>query len=177
MPWKNLKIFTIIKKRLLHRKMSRSTKLTSAHYFKKIAFVGIIVLSVIVLSTVTVDFSLNKSVVQANTMQGIGVGIYWNQECTNRTLSLNWGSTVAGSGSNLTIYVRNEGNSVVSLRLSASEWIPSTAQSCMSLNWNYTNQVLSAGGVIPIELTLSVSPTICDINNFSFDVTVTTIGA
>jgi hypothetical protein len=125
---------------------------------------------------VTVDFSLNKSFVQANTIQGIGVGIYWNQECTNRTLSLNWGSTVAGSSSNLTVYIRNEGNSAVSLRLSASEWIPSNAPSYMSLYWNYTNQVLNAGEVIPLELTLSVSPTICDINSFSFDVIVTTAG-
>jgi hypothetical protein len=178
MTWKNLKkILTITKKRLLHRKIGRFTLSTNVHYFKKIAFVAIIILSVIVLSTVTVDLGLNKSFVQANTIQGIGVGIYWNQNCTNRTLSLNWGSTEVGSSSNLTIYIRNEGNSEVSLRLNASKWIPSNAQSYMSLNWNYTNQVLNADEVIPIELTLAVSPTICDINNFSFDVTVTTIGA
>jgi hypothetical protein len=129
---------------------------------------------VIILSTVTVAFNLNESFVQANTIQGIGVGIYWNQECTNRTLSLNWGSTVAGSSSNLTVYIRNEGDSAVSLRLSASEWIPSNAPSYMSLNWNYINQVLKVGEVIPLELTLSVSPTISDIKNFSFDVIVTT---
>jgi hypothetical protein len=130
MTWKNLKILTIIKKLLLPRKISRSIISTNSHYFKKkIAFVAIIILSVIVLSTVTVDFSLNKSFVQANTVQSIGVGIYWNQECTSRTLSLNWGSTVAGSSSNLTVYIRNEGNSDVSLRLSASEWIPSNTPS------------------------------------------------
>jgi hypothetical protein len=57
-----------------------TTPSTNNHYFKKIAFVTIIILSAIALSTVTVDFSLNKSFVQANTILGIGVGIYWNQE-------------------------------------------------------------------------------------------------
>jgi len=152
-----------------------STLSASVHYFKKIVLVAIIILSASALSTVTVNFGLIKSVVQANTIQGIGVGIYWNQYCTNRTLSINWGSTEVGSSNNLIVYIRNEGSSEVSLRLKASEWIPYNAQSYMSLSWNYTNQILSAGEVIPIELTLFVSPTICDINNFSFDITVTTI--
>ena len=124
----------------------------------------------------TVDFGLNKSFVQANSVQGIGVGIYWNQDCTTELCSLNWGSTEVGSSSDLTVYVRNEGSSAVSLRLSASEWIlHPTHQVTCPLNWNYTNQVLSDSEVISIELTLSVSPTICDINNFSFDIIVTTI--
>jgi hypothetical protein len=114
--------------------------------------------------------------VQANSVQGNGVGIYWDQDCTNKTLSLNWGSTIAGSSRNFTVYVRNEGNSEVLLRISASQWIPSITSSYMSLNWNYTSQVLNINEVIPVELTLRVSPAICDITNFSFDVIITSIG-
>ena len=176
MIWKNLKKkLTVINNRLSHIKIVRSTIPTGIHSAKKIKFAVIIILSVIFLTAIIENFSSNKSVVQANSIQGIGVGIYWDQDCTNRTLSLNWGSTIAGSSSNLTVYVRNEGNSAVSLRLNASEWIPSNTSSYMSLNWNCTSQVLSVDEVIPVELTLTVSPAIFDITNFSFDVIITTI--
>ena len=44
----------------------------------------------------------------------------------------------------------------------------------MSLNWNYSGQVLNVDQVIPLELTLTVYPTISGITNFSFDTTITT---
>jgi hypothetical protein len=173
---KNIKKILINNKRILQRKVAKSNIPTRHHYIKKTTFAAIIILSVIVLATFMEDFSSNKSIVQANSVQGIGVGIYGDQDCTNKTLSLNWGSTEPGSSSNLTVYIRNEGNSAISLMLSASKWIPSNTSSYMSLNWNYTRQVLNPYEVIPIELTLSVSPTICDITNFSLDITITAIG-
>ena len=100
-------------------------------------------------------------------------GIYWDQACTNRTLSLNLGTIEAGSNSTLTVYVKNEGNSPASLSLGTSNWTPSTASSYMSLNWNYSGQVLSVGQVIPLELTLTVSPTVSGITDFSFNTTIT----
>lgn len=110
-------------------------------------------------------------------MKGIGAGIYWDEACTNRTISLNWGVIEVGSSSNLTVYVRNEYSSAVSLRVEASNWTPSAASNYMSLNWNYTGQVLSTNEVIAVELTLTVHPTIIDITDFSFETIITTVGA
>jgi hypothetical protein len=108
-------------------------------------------------------------------VNGIGAGIYWDQTCTNRTLSLDWGLLEAGSNNTLTVYIKNEGNSAISLFLRTSNWIPSAALGYMSLNWNYSGQVLSIDQVIPVELTLSVYTTAIGMTGFSFDTSFTTI--
>jgi hypothetical protein len=145
------------------------------HVTKKTIFAAICILFIISLSTVIEGFNSNKSLAQANSVQGVGVGIYWDQACINRTLSLSWGTIAAGSRNNLTVYVRNEGNSPVSLLLSTADWTPSIATSYMYLNWNYTNKVLKTDEVIPIELTLTVNTAIDGITDFSLKTTITTI--
>jgi hypothetical protein len=145
------------------------------HATKKTILAAICILTIIVLTATIEDFGSNKNIVYANSMNGIGTGIYWDQACTNRTLSLNWGTIAAGSSNNLTVYVKNEGNSQVSLLLSTSDWTPSSASSYMYLNWNYTNQVLKTDEVIPIELTLTVSTAIDGITDFSIETIIATI--
>jgi hypothetical protein len=103
------------------------------------------------------------------------VGIYWDQACTNKTLSLKWENINAGSANILTVYIRNEFNSAASLWLGTSKWTPSTSSDYISLNWNYSGQVLSIDQVIPLKLTLTVSPTIREITDFSFNTIITTI--
>jgi hypothetical protein len=176
MPWQELKkLISFINRQLKNLKILLATPISN-HVNKKIMFAAIIILTVIVLSTVIKDIGSNNSVVKAESVTGIGVGIYWDEECTNRTHSLNWGSIEASSTNNLTVYVRNEYYSAVSLQLRTSNWTPSAASRYMSLNWNYTGQVLRADEVIPIELTLNVYPTINDIIEFNFETIITTTG-
>jgi hypothetical protein len=150
--------------------MSRSNNLN-----RKTFLAALCLLSIIILGAVIADFDSNKSVVEANSVVAIGAGIYWDQACTNKTLSFNWGLIELSSSNNLTVYVKNECNSAVSLELIAATWAPSATSKYISLNWNYTGQILKTGEVIPIELTLKVNPAIVDITNFSFETTITTI--
>ena len=109
-------------------------------------------------------------------VKGIGVGIYWDSTCTNRTSSINWGILEPGSNKTVTVYVRNEGNTVATLSKATENWNPSTASSYMTLNWNYAGQTLSVNQVLQIRLTLVVSSTISGITNFSFDLIITATG-
>jgi hypothetical protein len=146
------------------------------HLKRKTIFAAICILTLITLITIIGDFGPAKSVVKADSVIGIGVGIYWNKDCTNTTRSLNWGFIDPNSNNNLTIYVRNEGNSAASLRLSASNWTPSNASNFLTLSWDYSGQILKSNEVIPIKLTLTVSPTIMDITDFSLETIITTVG-
>ena len=128
------------------------------------------------LITIIPNFSPAKSIVKADSVIGIGVGIYWDKDCTNTTRSLNFRIIDANSNNDLTMYVRNEGNSAVSLMLGASNWTPPNASSYMSLSWNYSGQILKTNEVIPIKITLTVSSTICDITDFSLQTIITTVG-
>ena len=134
------------------------------------------ILSVVILGTIIVNSSSNRTVAHAYSMRGVGVGIYWDQGCTNRILSLDWGLIEPGSNSTVMVYVRNEGDSAVSLWLATSNWTPSTASGNITLIWNYSGRILSAGEVIPIELVLNVSPLVSGITDFSFDIVITATG-
>lgn len=177
MRWKNLKEKLNIVDKSLTNPKARLVMQSEYHFNKKTILAATCILFIVSFGLTIGGFGLNNSVVQANSVEGLGVGIYWDQACTNRTLSLNWGLLEVGSSNNLTVYIRNECKSDVSLALSTSNWTPSATSNYISLNWNYTNQVLKTDEVIPLELTLTVSPTITDITDFNCETIITTIGS
>jgi hypothetical protein len=139
---------------------------------RRVVFASIMCIFLVVI----LGFINSGTVAYAGSIGGVGVGIYWDQACTNRTLSLHWGLINPVSNNALTVYIRNEGNSPVSLWLTTSNWTPSAASGYMTLNWNYSGRTLSADEVSPMELTLSISPTVSGITDFSFDTVITTTG-
>jgi len=118
----------------------------------------------------------SRTVSSAGSVKGIGVGIYWDYACTNRTSSINWGLLDPGSEKIVTVYVRNEGNALATLSKATQNWNPSTASSYMTLNWNYAGQTLSANQVLQIKLTLVISQAVSGITSFSFNITITATG-
>ena len=141
---------------------------------RKAILTAICILTIIILGAIIEDFGSIIAVVNGGSVEGLGAGIYWDQACTNRTLSFNWGPIGASSNNTLTVYIKNERNSAVSLWLRTSNWTPSASANFMSLNWNYSGQVLNADQVIPLELTLTVYPTLSGVTVFSFDTIITT---
>jgi hypothetical protein len=153
---------------------SRFTTQSGNSLHRKAILTAICMITVVVLGAIIVNLGSIIAVAHAGSVEGLGVGIYWDQACTNETVSLDWGHVAAGSSISLTVYVKNEGDSAVSLWLSTSNWNPTTSSSHMSLNWNYSGQILNTGQIIPLNLNLTVDPTITGITNFTFDTTMTT---
>ena len=146
----------------------------SSDIHRKAIFAAMCILTIVVLGAIIGDFGSSKTIAYAGSVKSFGTGIYWDQACTKKTLSLDWGLIEGGSNNTLTIYVKNEGNSAVSLWLTTSNWVPSASSDYMSLNWNYSGQVLGVDQVVPLELTLSVYPSISGITDFSCNVIITT---
>lgn len=102
-----------------------------------------------------------------------GLNIYADSYCTIQLKSIDWGLMSPGDSKGQVLYCRPEGNVNVTLSYSTSDWIPASAASYLSTGWNYT-----AGSKIqPFEVrivlfTLTVSPTIVNITNFSFTATI-----
>jgi hypothetical protein len=138
-----------------------------------------LVLSILAIGVIETAVSLRqttKTIQNAGSIIGIGVGIYWNAACTNQTSSISWGLLEPGLTKTIRVYTRNEGNAAVTLSKATQNWSPSTATSYITLNWNYANQTLSVNQVLPINLTLVVSSAISGITDFSFDITITATG-
>lgn len=111
-----------------------------------------------------------KTIHSSGQIMTIGVGIYWDKNLTNRVSSLDWGVLEAGSNRDITVYIRNEGNTATILTMNSTNWNPPNATSYMTLTWNYSDQRIDVGESIMTALTLSVSGDIQGITGFSFDI-------
>ncbi len=135
-----------------------------------------LVIYVLALSTIGSVMSVmhtNETISNVGSVKAVGVGVYWDSACSNAVSSINWGMLNPGSSKNETIFIRNEGNTTVTLTMTTSNWNPSNASDYLTLNWNYNGQALEVGEVIQVTLTLSVSSSIDGITSFSFDITLT----
>jgi hypothetical protein len=106
-------------------------------------------------------------------VSAVGVGVYWESSCTNMVLSIDWGALEPGGSVGKTIYIKNEGSLTVLLGMTTDNWDPASALSYISLSWNRENYELNSGSIIQAVLTLSVSSSVSEITNFSFDIIIT----
>ncbi len=114
-----------------------------------------------------------KAFSNRGSVKGFGVGIYWNQEATDKVSSIDWGSFDPGANKSVAVYIRNEGKKVVSLGFQTSDWNPSGTSDYISVNWDYSGQLIGAGEIVQVTFTLSISASIEGTETFSFDITVT----
>ena len=172
MFWQRLrKVPTKVNERIAQSKTPFAIQISNRVHRRAI-LATICTILVVIFGTIIVNSGSSRIFANANSMRGIGVGIYWNQGCTNRTLSLDWGPIEPGSNSTVMVYVRNEGDSAVSLWMTKSHWTPNVASNYMTLSWNYTDRILNVGEVIPMELILNVSNTVSGIIDFSVDIVI-----
>jgi hypothetical protein len=116
--------------------------------------------------------SNSKSIQNYGTVKAVNVGVYWDSACTNATSTVNWGMLSPGASSNVTLYVRNEGNIAVKLSLTTQNWNPVNTSNYMGLTWNRQGQTVNAGSVTQAALTLSVYSNVTGITSFSFDIII-----
>ena len=121
----------------------------------------------------SVDGKIDVSSNSVNTIQvAVGVGVYWDANCSFSVSSLDWGSVFPGSVTNITVFIRNEGDAPSTLFLRASNWSPVNASNFLALNWDYNNSVVYSRQTIKVVLTFSVASAAEGITGFSFDVII-----
>jgi cytoskeletal protein RodZ len=117
-----------------------------------------------------------ETISNVGSLKTIDIEAYWDENLTNRVNGINWGLLEPGDQKSFSIYLRNEGNSAVTLSMSASDWNPSAAATYLTLSWDYNGQIIEADKNLQVTLTLSVSANITGITNFSFDIIVVGTG-
>jgi len=109
----------------------------------------------------------------------VRVGVYAYSNCTAPVTEIDWGTLSPGDVGTRTVYVRNEGDTPVSLTLSTANWNPSQAPQYISLRWNYTGQLIPVSRVTCVAFSLLVSSTLTrdkGITDFSFEIVITAEG-
>lgn len=115
----------------------------------------------------------SQTVPNTGTVSAINVGVYTDAACTINCTSISWGTLSPGTTATRTVYVKNTGNIPVRLSMTNSSWVPSNANTYLTLTWNLANYPLAAGASVPATFTLTASAFAGNITTFSFNIVVT----
>jgi hypothetical protein len=99
-----------------------------------------------------------------------GLGVYWDVNCTQPVLSVDWGRLSPGNTKNVTVYVRNEGNESNVLVVAVTHWNPVNASQYLTLQWSPQYPQMNISQVVNVALKLSISRSTVGISSFSFGI-------
>lgn len=117
--------------------------------------------------------SVSQVVPFDGTITTLNVGVFIDQQCTQNATSMSWGGVYAGESQTMTIYVKNTGDSPLTLSMNILDWEPSYASSVLSMTWNRENTVIDSGQVTQATLTLSVSSNPGALSSFNYNMLIT----
>jgi hypothetical protein len=147
-----------------------------SHQLSMGALIAIIAAGIFLTVTTAGLLSVNQAVPSSGNVTTINVGVYSDSSCTHNLTSIDWGTISPGNSVTRTIYVKNTGNSQITLSLTKTNWNPASANGPITLTWNRESTTLNSGQVTTATLTLSVSESISGITNFSVDIVITGTG-
>ena len=153
--------------------------------FKKISLVSIIVFTamgmVLTYSTAglvsfqTATSRVNRQLPSSGNIAAVNVGIYSDFACTQKLESIDWGDIAPGEAVNRAVYLKNTGNTQITLSMTANNWNPPNANGPITLTWNKEGTLLNPGQVATATLTLTTVEDITSITTFS--VTILIVGS
>src|SRR3990170_4090704 len=110
----------------------------------------------------------NQTVPSGGTVTAVNVGVYTDSACTVNCTSIDWEALAPTNSTTRTVYVKNTGTIPVTLSMTTTNWVPSSASTYLTLTWNRANYVLAAGGSVSATLTLAASASAGAITTFNF---------
>lgn len=126
----------------------------------------------VALTTIAGQLTPQTVIGSSGEVETIGVGVYWDINCSEAVSNITWGLVKPGSDINVSVFVRNEGNVDARLYLGTRKWSPSNASSYITLSWDYGQQLIGPWDFVKVTLTLSISDSIEGITDFDFDIII-----
>lgn len=110
----------------------------------------------------------NRTIPNSGTIKAINVSVYQDSNCTQALSSITWGMLDPGSSSQKTMYVKNEGNTAMTLNMTITTWSPANTTNYITVTWNQEGTVVNPGSNVQANVTLALSQNITGITNFTF---------
>ncbi len=104
-----------------------------------------------------------------------GVEVYYDEDCQNPVGSIDWGMIEPGFSKNITIYVKNRGNTPLVISINTSDWQPSIAEKYINVSLVTEKPVVDPKTVAREAINLYVSKDVQEIITF-FNCTITIVG-
>jgi hypothetical protein len=140
-----------------------------------IALAAVIILAVVALT-------MNVHVTSHGHITAIGLDIWKDANLTQPLIDIDWGTLDPGEMVGVIFYARNYGNVNETLSIQAGNWtfngipeqnftIPNGSQ-YFALAWNCSGYLLRPAQIVTANMTLTVSPSISKITDFTNDIVV-----
>lgn len=139
---------------------------------EKILFATSCVALVTCLVSAYIILTLTVRIPSVGRIKAIGVEVFWDSNATQTVEYVDWGTIAPGDLVGVTLYFRNTKNTNFTMILNSSAWEPINASQYLTLDWNYTGQIIQPEQTVPVQLTLYASLQIKDITVFSFDINI-----
>jgi len=134
--------------------------------------VGLLAVSLAMYTGIIVSglLTTTRTIGTQGTITSINVQVYWDSACNQIVSDIEWGSAEPGDVITRTVYVKNSGNSPMTLSMTYSDWVPTEAGNYISMSWNREGSTIQEDEVIQAILTLTISDQISGITNYSFNI-------
>jgi hypothetical protein len=140
------------------------------------AIIAIVVVGLVLTVSTAGLLSVSQSLSSSGNISTVNVGVYSDSACTQTLTSIDWGTISPGTTVTRTIYVKNTGNTQITLSMTTNGWSPTSANGPITLTWDRQGATLSTGASVAATLTLSVSSSISSITTFSVTIVITGAG-
>ena len=172
LPRKIVKVLKKIYAYVNNRDYASNSNFTKRKFFNAtIAVVALTLISGFMVLQVLSTIQLSSTISTVGTIKlSEGMGVYQDAGFTSAVTAIDWGALEPGAIKSYSVYIRNEGSSVLTLSMSTADWSPSTASNYLTLTWNSNSQSVNAGEAIRATFTLTVSNSVSGITSFSFDI-------
>jgi len=140
---------------------------------KPLTVIALLIVIVLFASeTILGRFPFIRLIGSRGNMTVVGVGVYWDANCSSPVNYVDWGSVEPGSVKNVTVFIRNEGNEPSTLFLNTTNWNPQNASDFIKLNWDYNEYIIYPQQTTRVMLMLSVATITTKIKDFNFDIII-----
>jgi len=143
------------------------------------SIIVVAILSLLTAFTVLIVFSSNvqRALAGSGVLSYGAIGVYWDGNCTEKVVEINWGVLEPGASEPVTLYIRNEGTEPLAVAVTTSNWMVVTTSGAIyneteHISFHASNFTLPVDSVVPTEWTITISENIRFVKNFSFDITV-----
>lgn len=101
--------------------------------------------------------------------------VYYDEDCQNPVGSIDWGMIEPGFSKNITIYVKNNGNTPLVISINTSDWQPPIAEKYINISLIAEQPIVHPKTVAREAINLYVSKDMQEIITY-FNCTITIVG-
>lgn len=143
---------------------------------RKLIIAGVIALLIglVAASSVYAYTVYQASIHTTGTIEAYGVKVYSDSEGTVEVTNVNWGLLAPGESKDMTLYIKDTGNTPITLNIWTQNWLPLNAQTSLTFTTDYpTGTVINPNALLAVKMTLKADPLISGITDFSYTVVIT----